>query len=219
MAGVRQLTFMLAEPEKRLLTFVAKRLPAAVTSDHLTALGVVGALGTAVGFALTQHSAAWLWLASAMLMVQWFGDSLDGTLARVRNAERPKYGYYLDHVIDAFSTVVIGIGIGLSPYVQTEIALFLIVAYLILSINVYLETSVFGVFQLAYGKLGPTELRILLIAASASLFFFVGNIREGLALEVTNLLALLAAAGMLIIAATRVGQNLRRLAKMEPLKE
>ena len=103
MAARRELTFLLAEPERRLLRGIATRLPRWVTSDGLTALGVVGALGTGAAYALSTLSVAWLWAASAMLVVQWFGDSLDGTLARVRRAERPRYGYYLDHIVDAFS--------------------------------------------------------------------------------------------------------------------
>src|SRR5438046_557029 len=100
----RELTFLVAEPERRLLRGIATRLPQWVTSDGLTALGVVGALGAGAAYALSTLSVAWLWAASAMLVVQWFGDSLDGTLARVRRAERPRYGYYLDHIVDAFST-------------------------------------------------------------------------------------------------------------------
>src|SRR5205823_7557458 len=118
---------------------------------------------------LSRCNAAWLWVASACLVVQWLGDSLDGTLARVRGAERPRYGYYLDHVVDAFSTSVIGVGLGLSPYVQLGVALGVVIVYLALSINVYLEANVFGVFRLAYGRIGPTEVRIILIAANATL--------------------------------------------------
>jgi len=111
-AARRELTFLLAAPERRLLQAIAARLPRWVTSDGLTILGMVGALGTGAAYALSTLSPAWLWAASALLVVQWFGDSLDGTLARVRRAERPRYGYYLDHIVDAFSTVAIGAGIG-----------------------------------------------------------------------------------------------------------
>src|SRR5207248_8402921 len=149
-AARRELTFLLAEPERRLLRAIATRLPRWVTSDGLTALGVLGALGTGAAYALSTLSVAWLWAASAMLVVQWLGDSLDGTLARVRRAERPRYGYYLDHVVDAFSTAVIGVGVALSPYVSPCVALGLVIVYLGLSINVYLESNVFGVFRLAY---------------------------------------------------------------------
>src|SRR5206468_7298838 len=141
------------------LRAIAARLPRWVTSDGLTVVGMAGVLGTGAAYALSTLSTAWLWAASAHLVVQWLGDSLDGTLARVRGAERPRYGYYLDHVVDAFSTAVIGLGVALSPYVNPCVALGVVIVYLALSINVYLESNVFGVFRLAYGRLGPTEVR------------------------------------------------------------
>ena len=97
-------------------------------------------------------------------MVQWFGDSLDGTLARVRGIERPTYGYYLDHLVDAIATAAIGIGLGLSPLMLLSIGTLIVVAYLILSINVYLESFAFGRFSIGYGYIGPTEIRLILIA-------------------------------------------------------
>ena len=116
----RDMTFLLAQPERRLLRAMAARLPASVRSNHLSGLGVVGAVGVGAAYALSTLDVVWLWVASLLLVVNWFGDSLDGTLARVRAAERPRYGYYIDHIIDAFSTAVVGIGIGLSPYVNLE---------------------------------------------------------------------------------------------------
>src|SRR5207342_3900599 len=114
--ATREPSFLLAKPEKRLLTWIAARLPRWVLPDDLTALGVLAALGVCVAYLLSNHSLDWLWVASGMLVVQWFGDSLDGTLARVRGIERPTYGYYLDHLVDAIATAVIGIGLGLSPH-------------------------------------------------------------------------------------------------------
>src|SRR2546427_7606284 len=163
MTGQREMTFLLAGVERRVLQRLAERVPRTIRSNHLTALGMLGAAGAGTAYALTTYNPAWLWVASLMLGVNWLGDSLDGTLARVRQTQRPKYGYYLDHIVDAFSTAVIGLGIGLSPYVDVSIALGLVVAYLALSINVYLESTVFGVFRLAYGRIGPTEVRIILV--------------------------------------------------------
>ncbi len=140
----RELTFLLAEPEKRLLRAVALRVPRRWRPNHFTVLGVLGATGAGIAYALAGRHPGWLWAASVMLIVNWFGDSLDGTLARVRGAERPRYGYYLDHIVDAYSTAVIGLGIGLSPFVHFGLALGLVVLYLVLSINVYLESHVFG---------------------------------------------------------------------------
>src|SRR2546430_16867485 len=153
-AARRELTFLLAEPERRLLRGIATRLPRRGTSDGGTALAVVGALGTGAAYALSTLSVAWLWAASALLVVQWFGASLAGTLARSRRAERPRYGYYLDHNVDAVSTAAIGTGIGLSPYVNLGVALAGVLAYLILSINVYLESQAFGVFRLGGSEEG-----------------------------------------------------------------
>jgi phosphatidylglycerophosphate synthase len=156
-----------------------------------------------------------------MLVVNWFGDSLDGTLARVRVMERPRYGYYLDHIIDAFNTAVVGVGIGLSPFVEIELALVLVVVYLMLSVNVYLESTVFGVFKMAYGKIGPTEGRILLVIANAAL---IGASAWGIQQTVwgawvTNAAASALGATMLVVLAIRFGKNLQRLAILEPQKE
>ncbi len=212
----RELTFLLAEPERRLLRRIATALPARVTSDALTALGVAGAAGAGAAYALSGRHVAWLWVASLMIAVNWFGDSLDGTLARVRGIERPRYGYYLDHIVDAVACAAIGVGIGLSPWVDLEVALLLVVAYLALSINVYLESAVFGVFRLAYGRLGPTEVRIVLILGNTALALAAGTAPERVAL-VTNLIAAGVAAVLLGLLVVRLAGNLHRLARLEPL--
>lgn len=210
----RELTFLLAEPERRLLVAIARQLPWTVTSDHLTCLGVVGALGAGAAYALSALSPAWLWAASALLAVNWLGDSLDGTLARVRRVERPRYGYYLDHMVDAFTTAAIGAGIGLSPYVSLNVALTGALAYLVLSINVYLESAVFGVFRLGYGRIGPTETRIVLVLANVLLVLAgpdpaVGTIANGVGLALSL--------GMVGTVAVRFARNLAALARLEPL--
>jgi len=214
----RELTFLLAGPERRVLHWIAARIPARVTSNHLTGLGVIGSVGTGVAYALTSFNVHWLWLASAMLAVNWFGDSLDGTLARVRKAERPRYGYYLDHIVDAFSTAAIGIGIGLSPFVSFPLAMGLVVLYLCLSINVYLESQVFGVFKMAYGIVGPTEARIILVLVNG-LLIAVPQMHGAPLLLLTvvgDVVAGLLALGMLVTLAVRFGKNLQRLARLEP---
>jgi archaetidylinositol phosphate synthase len=217
----RELTFLLARPERRLLWWIAAKLPRCITSNHLTALGVTASLGAAVAYGFSGYDVRWLWLASVLLIVNWFGDSLDGTLARVRKAERPRYGYYLDHIVDAFSTAMIGVGIGLSPFVSFPIAMLLVVLYLALSINVYLESQVFGVFRLAYGVVGPTEARIILIGLNTLLVLVPQS--QHLPLSIVNLLgnamALLLVVGMLATLAVRFGRNLHRLARMEPRRQ
>lgn len=210
----RELTFMLAEPERRLLRAIAARLPAVVRSDHLTALGVLAATGAGAAYALSTLSAAWLWAASALLVLNWLGDSLDGTLARVRRHERPRYGYYLDHLVDAYSTAAIGLGIGLSPFVDLGVALGAVVLYLVLSINLYLESTVFGAFRLGYGRVGPTEVRLILIATNTAVALSGGHPVFN---TVANLGLAALTAGMLALVGTRFVRNLKTLARLEPL--
>jgi phosphatidylglycerophosphate synthase len=214
----RELTFLLAGPERRLLRWIAARLPGWVTSDQLTVLGVLAATATAAGYALSGLHPGWLWGASVALVVNWLGDSLDGTLARVRHTERPRYGYYLDHAVDAYATAAIGIGLGLSPYVSLGVALGLVVVYLWLSINVYLESTVFGAFRLAYGRLGPTEVRLILIAVNTGLALHhrvpwlagipIRLLADGLCIAL--------ALAMFALLVNRFARNLRDLARLEP---
>jgi phosphatidylglycerophosphate synthase len=218
MTATREMRFLLAGPERRVLHALAARIPRTIRSNHLTALGMVGSAGAGTAYALSSFDPAWLWVASLMLVVNWLGDSLDGTLARVRGTQRPKYGYYLDHVVDAFSTAVIGVGIGLSPYVNIGLALGLVVVYLALSINVYLESTVFGVFKISYGGIGPTEVRLLLIllntiVALAALLKLRGPWSLGL---VANWTLAILLAGMVALFVGRFARNLHRLAKLEP---
>jgi archaetidylinositol phosphate synthase len=204
----REKTFLLARPEARVLDAIARRLPARVMPDHMTALGVLAALGIGAAYWLTLRDPAWLWVASGLLVVHWLGDSLDGTLARVRRIERPKYGYYLDHLVDAGATIAIGVGLGLSPYMTLVTGLAIVIAYLALSINTYLETQVFGVFSLGYGRFGPTEARVGLIALNLALL-------AG-ATSVLDVAGLAAAALMLLGLGVRAARNLRVLAAREP---
>jgi phosphatidylglycerophosphate synthase len=143
-------------------------------------------------------------------VVHWLGDSLDGTLARVRKAERPHYGFYLDHLVDAFATAAIGIGLGLSPYMMLAVGMAIVVAYLILSINTYLETHAFGTFTLGYGLLGPTEARLILIAMNTLLA--LGILGTG----VLDVLGIALAAAMVVALIVRACRNLKRLAELEP---
>jgi archaetidylinositol phosphate synthase len=214
----RSKEFLLARQEARVLEWIARRLPAWVMPDHLTALGVVAAIGIAAAYLLSNGAEVWLWAATALLVVHWLGDSLDGTLARVRKIERPTYGYYLDHLVDALATALIGLGLGLSPYMLLSVGLVIVIVYLVLSINTYLETYAFGVFTLGYGRIGPTEVRILLIglntliALGVGLGFHVG----GLGLTVLDLVGLGIAGVMLTTLVARAVRNLRVLAAREP---
>jgi phosphatidylglycerophosphate synthase len=206
----RDKKFILAVPEARILEWIAGRLPAWVKPDHLTALGVLAALGIAAAYVLSNGDSAWLWAASWLLVLHWLGDSLDGTLARVRRSERPRYGYYLDHLVDAFATAAIGIGLGLSLHMLLAVGLAIVVVYLILSINTYLETHAFGVFTLGYGRFGPTEARLVLIGVNTLLA--LGLVGAG----VLDVLGVALAAAMVLALIGRAGRNLRRLAELEP---
>ena len=214
----RKKQFVLARVETRVLTCIAQRLPAWIKPDHMTALGVLAAFGFAGAYLLSNGDKTWLWAASALLVVHWLGDSLDGTLARVRKIERPKYGYYLDHLVDALATAVIGLGLGLSPYMLLAVGLVIVIAYLILSINTYLETHAFGVFALGYGGIGPTEVRLVLIALNTLLALGVGlGFSVGdLGLTVLDLIGLGIAGVMITALIGRAARNLRRLAELEP---
>ena len=214
----REPRFLLAGPEKRALEAIARRLPRWVLPDDLTALGVLAALGIAVAYALSGNSDAWLWAASALLVVHWLGDSLDGTLARVRGIGRPRYGYYLDHLVDAVATAMIGMGLGLSPHMLLSVGAVLVVAYLVLSVNVYLESQALGRFSIGYGKLGPTEARIGLIALNTALALGLDLRMEiaGLGVTALDVAGIGLAAAMLAALAVRARANLRELATAEP---
>jgi len=207
----RDTTFVLAAFERRLLERMARRVPRRIRPNHFTALGMVGAAGAGVAYALTRDTLAWLWVASLMLGVHWLGDSLDGTLARVRGAERPKYGYYLDHVMGALSVVLVGVGIGVSGYVSATLMLGLVIAYLALAVNVYLEATVFGVVKVEYGRVGPTEARLALIAVNTALAL---GVRPGARMANWTLWGVLA--GMTLVFVLRLARNLSRLATLEP---
>jgi phosphatidylglycerophosphate synthase len=157
-------------------------------------------------------------VASGLLIVHWLGDSLDGTLARVRKIERPTYGYYLDHIVDAGSTALIGIGLGLSPVMLLSVGTLVVVAYLILSINVYLESAAFGRFSLGYGLLGPTEMRAIIISLNTIVAVGVGLSFTFLGLDLTvyDVFGLVVAGGMIALLLGRATSNLRELAVKEP---
>jgi archaetidylinositol phosphate synthase len=209
---------MTAAAEKRLLVAMALRLPTRIHSDHLTIIGTLGAVGAGAGYALSSFSPHWLWVASAALIVNWFGDSLDGTLARVRNAQRPRYGYYLDHAVDALTTVIIGVGIGLSPYVPLTAALLAVVVYLTMSVNVYLESTVHDVFRMDYGWLGPTEMRIVLITGNTLLVGadVWGGLTPETILPFATIGVIVGITAMSAFLLARFAQNLRDLGRLEP---
>jgi len=214
----REPSFLLARPERRLLEAIAARLPRRVLPDDLTLLGVAAAVAICGAYQLSNDSRAWLWVASALLVVHWLGDSLDGTLARVRGIQRTRYGYYLDHLVDAAATAAIGIGLGLSPFMLLSVGTLLVVAYLVLSINVYLESYALGRFSIGYGLIGPTEVRLLLIALNAALALGLELRFDvlGTGLTALDVAGVALAVGMVLLLAGRAVRNLRALAREEP---
>ena len=148
--------------EKRTLIWLAQRMPAAVNSDHLTSLGLLSLIGAGLSYWYAREHQIGLVLVIGFLITNWFGDSLDGTLARVRNRQRPRYGFYVDHIVDMFGTLFLLGGLGMSGFMSHSVATALIVVYFMLSIEVYLTTYTIGTFHLSFWKFSPTELRILL---------------------------------------------------------
>jgi phosphatidylglycerophosphate synthase len=159
----------LADLEKRILIWLAERTPSAIHSDHLTALGFVGQIMAGVFYALARSNKYYLLAVIACLAVNWLGDSLDGTLARVRQRQRPRYGFYVDHMVDSFGAVAMMGGLALSGYMNPWIAVGLLVAFLVLSIQSYLATYTLGEFRLSFWSFGPTELRLLLAIGNLAL--------------------------------------------------
>ena len=158
--------------ERPLLQWLAARQPAWVTPDMLTLVSIFGAFVIFFGFLLTNYSIYYLWLVTLGLIINWYGDSLDGTLARFRHIERPIYGFYIDHIADAFVEILIFLGLGLSPYVRFDLACLALIGYFLLSVLVYVRTCVKGEFTISYGKLGPTEARLIAVSGNTLVFFF-----------------------------------------------
>ena len=171
----RENDILLGFLERPALKWLAAHMPDWVTPDVLTWIGISASVLIFISYILTHISPLFLWLASFGFLLNWFGDSLDGTLARYRKIERPRFGFLIDHWVDAISTVLIFIGLGISPYVDLVVASMGVIAYLLLSIMVYLITYVTGIFQITSAKIGPTEIRVLAILSNTVLFF-VGNL-------------------------------------------
>ncbi len=207
---------LVARAERRVLNWLCARLPRRVTPDMLTATGMIGAVMVFAGYLGSNLDRDWLWVAVAGYVVHWFGDSLDGSLARFRSIERPRYGYFLDHSCDGFATTLLVVGIGLTPFVLLEVALVALAGYLLMSIHAFLSVRVLGELRLSYLNAGPTELRLVLIALTVAMYIagpespiigylnafdlFVGGVGLGLI-------------GLFVLQTVRTA---RRLAEQEP---
>ena len=215
--ATRLQTSVLAAAERRLLISMARRLPAWVTSDQLTLLGTVAMVGAGASYWLSARYPWALLLVVACLGLNWFGDSLDGTLARVRDCQRPRYGYYVDHILDTVGALFVVAGLGLSGHMTPIVAAAVLAAYYMLSIEVFLAASVLKTFRMGFFGFGPTELRILLAIGTLSLF---NHARVGIAGRTFLLFDVggaIAAAGMALFFLVSAARNARALYREEPL--
>ena len=214
---VRHHDSILASAEKRVLVRIARRLPAWVNADHLSLLGVTAMLGVGLSFWAASWDRRALVLVVAGLVLNWFGDSLDGTLARVRKQQRPRYGYYVDHVLDLAGTLFLLGGLAASGFMSPVIGLGLLAAYLLVSAEIYLATHALGVFRLAFMKVGPTELRILLGTGTVFLFYKpvvgLGELGSFNLFDVGGLVGILGLAVTFTVSAIR---HTRHLSRAEP---
>jgi phosphatidylglycerophosphate synthase len=214
----RDQSSLLAASEKLILESLARRMPSWVTSDHLTLLGLVAMLMAGCAYWAASWNRLGLPLVVVALALNWFGDSLDGTLARVRNRQRPRYGFYVDHVVDLFGGCFLLGGLALSGFMSPLVALGLLSAYLMVEAEVYLATHVCGVFRMAFLRIGPTELRIILAIGTLYLlhkpWIQLGGLGRFLLFDVGGVVAI---CGMSFAAAVSSIRNTRALYKAEPL--
>lgn len=226
--AVRIQNSILNGAEKKALAWLAERQPKWVVSDMLTLVGIIGALMIGAGFVLCSKNINWLWLSIAGFVVNWYGDSLDGTLARVRNTQRPLYGYYLDHTVDCFNEAFMFLGLGLSYLMRLDIALMILIVYLFLTVNVSVNAHLKSEFKLTYGKLGPTEFRVIACLLIMCIIFFP-CIREfhtsmhflgrEVALTALDIAGLVILAVLVLIYLVTVIQDARGYAKADPMPE
>jgi len=201
--------------EKRALVWLAQRTPAWVTPDQLTALGLMAQIGAGVSYAISGSHRAALLAVIACLFLNWMGDSLDGTLARTRQQLRPRYGFYVDHMVDSFGSLALMGGLALSGYMNPAIAIGLLIGFLMLSIQSYLAAHTVGEFRLSFWKFGPTELRLLLAAGSLALFWKPQVHLFGNVWKLFDVGGAIGIAGMSLMVVVATAQNTMRLYREE----
>jgi archaetidylinositol phosphate synthase len=213
----REVQGFTAPLERRALRWLAERMPSWATPDRLTAVGFVAQIGAGVAYASAREDQRWLHAVNFCLLANWFGDSLDGSIARFRNESRPRYGFYLDHMVDALGAFFLLGGMGLSGLLDSRLAVGLLIVYLLMNINVYLATHTRGVFKISYGAFGGTELRILLALANLAAFAWPEVRVAGLELGLFDVFALFGLLGLGVVLTRSVVQNARFLAEEERL--
>jgi phosphatidylglycerophosphate synthase len=206
-----------ASMEKRALQWMAERAPSWLTSDQLTLLGLGAQVGAGICYALSRYDRRALLLVILCLGLNWLGDSMDGTLARVRRQQRPRYGFYVDHMVDIFGSVALMFGLGCSGFLHWQTAVAMLVAFLMLSSESYLATYTLSCFQLSQGIFGPTEIRILLIAGNLALLRSPYSTLFGHKMLLFDLGGTIAAAGMFAMAIIVTVRHTAQLYRQEPL--
>lgn len=223
--SVRIQTSFLNAAEKKVLLWLAERQPKWTDSDKLTLVGHIGAVVIALGFILANFSVHFLWLSIVGFVINWYGDSLDGTLARVRKQQRPIYGFYIDHTMDAINEALMFMGAGLSPFMRFDLACVLLVVYLMLTLNVAMNAHLKGEFRLTYAKLGPTELRLICIIACL-LLIGIKPLRDfavdipltagTFTLNILDVIGLVILLALIVIYFVTIVQDARYYAKIDP---
>lgn len=206
-----------ASIEKHALVWMAARMPRWVTSDQLTALGLAAQIGAGIGYAVSRHHRHALVLVIVCIALNWFGDSLDGTLARVRSQQRPRYGFYVDHMVDVFGAIAMMGGLALSSLVHAQVAIAMLIAFLLLSSESYLATYTLGRFEMSQGPFGPTEIRLLLIAGNIALLRNPYATVFGHRLLLFDVGGVIASAGMVLMAMLVTARHTAQLYREEPL--
>lgn len=222
--SVRIQTSFLNAAEKKVLIWLAERQPKWADSDMLTFVGHIGAVVIALGFILANFSVHFLWLSIVGFVINWYGDSLDGTLARVRKQQRPIYGFYIDHTMDAINEALMFMGAGLSPFMRFDLACILLVVYLMLTLNVAMNAHLKGEFRLTYAKLGPTELRLICIIACL-LLIGIKSLRDfavdipltagAFTLNILDVIGLVILLALIVIYFVTIVQDARYYAKID----
>lgn len=226
--SVRIQTSLLNGVEKKALLFLAQRQPGWMTSNILTFIGFIGSVLIATGYLLSTKNINYIWLSSLGFIVNWYGDSLDGTLARVRNRQRPVFGYYLDHTMDVVCELIMFLGLGFSGLIQFEVSVLILVLYLMLTLNVSINAHLKNEFRLTYAKLGPTEFRVLGIIANTIVIYVdsillplvdLNILNRHIELSMLDIIGIVILFILILIYSVTVIKDLRDYSIMDPVKE
>jgi phosphatidylglycerophosphate synthase len=213
----RELRGLTAGIEKKVLLWLAARTPASITPDHLTVLGLLAMLLAGLAYWASAYRPVWLLGVNVGLALNWLGDSLDGTLARFRERCRPRYGFYVDHLVDAFGALFLIGGLTVSGHMSAGIAAALLIAYFMVSIDIYLATYALGVFKISFGPFGGTELRLLLMLANVALFAYPRLTVLGTRVALFDVIGAAAVVALAVVLAVSAARNVRALYEMERL--